>query len=84
MAIILKHQTVEAFVAKVRAAYRDGDSATLVAISRFLIAAVQAGDITEAQIRTAFGVNTTQWNAIKAEMQALINADNLIKSAVGR
>ena len=64
MAIILKHQTVEAFVAKVRAAYRDGDSATLVAISRFLIAAVQAGDITEAQIRTAFGVNTTQWTSI--------------------
>ena len=56
----------------------------LVKVALFLIAAVQTGDITEAQIRSAFGVNTTQWNAIKAEMQALINADNLIKSAVGR
>ena len=84
MALILKHQTVEAFVARVRAAYRDGNSEALVLISRFLIAAVQAGDITEAQIRSAFGLNVTQWNAVKAEMQALINADNLIKSAVGK
>lgn len=84
MALILKHQTVEAFVARVRAAYRDGDSDTLVKVARFLIARVQAGDLTEAQIRTAFGVNQTQWNSIRNEMQALINADNLIKSAVGR
>ena len=83
MALILKHQTVEAFVAKVRAAYRDGDPETLVKIARFLIARVQAGDITEAQIRTAFGLNVTQWNALKARMQDLINADNAVKSAVG-
>ena len=39
MALILKHQTAEAFVARVRAAYRDGDPETLVKIARFLIAA---------------------------------------------
>jgi len=83
MAIILKHQTVEAFVSKVRAAYRDGDPETLVKIARFLIARVQAGDLTEAQIRTAFGINQTQWNALKTKMQTLINADNAVKSAVG-
>ena len=84
MALILKHQTVEAFVARVRAAYRDGDSDTLVKVARFLIARVQAGDVTDAQLRTAFGLNATQWNALKAEMQALINADNTVKSAVGK
>ena len=83
MALLLKHQTVEQFVAKVRAAYRDGNPETLVKISRFLIARVQAGDITEAQIRTAFGMNQTQWNSLKAQMQALINADNAVQSAVG-
>lgn len=40
MALLLKHQTVEAFIAKVRAAYREGDSETLVKIARFLIARV--------------------------------------------
>lgn len=83
MALILKHQTVETFVSRVRAAYRDGDPETLVKISRFLIARVQAGDLTEAQIRTAFGLNVSQWNTLKTKMQNLINADNAVKSAVG-
>jgi hypothetical protein len=83
MALILKHQTVEAFIARVRQAYRDGNSEQLVKIARFLIARVQAGDVTDAQLRTAFGLNTTQWNNLKTRMQALITADNTVKSAVG-
>jgi hypothetical protein len=83
MALILKHQTVEAFIARVRQAYRDGNSEALVKIARFLIARVQAGDVTDAQLRTAFGLNTTQWNALKTKMQNLITADNTVKSAVG-
>ncbi len=83
MALLLKHQTPEAFVARVRQAYRDGNSEQLVKIARFLIARVQAGDVTDAQLRTAFGLNTTQWNALKARMQALITSDNTIKSAIG-
>lgn len=83
MALILKHQTVEAFIARVRAAYRDGDPEKLVKIARFLIARVQAGDLTEAQIRNAFGLNVSQWNTLKTKMQNLINADNAVKSAVG-
>ncbi len=83
MALILKHQTVEAFVARVRSAYREGTPETLVKIARFLIARVQAGHVTDAQLRSAFGLNTTQWNALKTKMQNLITADNAVKSAVG-
>ena len=83
MALILKHQTAEAFVARVRAAYRDGTPEVLVLIARFLIARVQAGDVTDAQLRTAFGLNVSQWNALKTKMQNLIAADNAVKSAVG-
>jgi hypothetical protein len=83
MALILKHQTVEQFVARVRAAYRDGSPETLVTIARFLVARTQAGDLTEAQVRTAFGMNVTQWNQFKTRMQALVAADNTLKSAVG-
>lgn len=68
MALLLKHQTVEAFVARVREAYRDGDSDTLVKVARFLISRVQAGDLTELQIRNAFGMNVSQWNTLKAKM----------------
>jgi hypothetical protein len=83
MALLLKHQTAESFVARVRSAYRDGDPSVLVKIARFLIARVQAGDLTETQIRTAFGLNASQWNTLKTKMQNLINADNLVQSAVG-
>lgn len=83
MALILKHQTAEAFVARVRAAYRGGNPTTLVKIARFLTSRVQSGDLTEAQIRTAFGLNASQWNTLKTKMQNLINADNAVQSAVG-
>jgi adenosine/AMP kinase len=83
MALILKHQSVEAFVAKVRAAYRDGNPETLLKIARFLTARVQAGDITVAQVRTAFGLNAAQWTTLRDKMLALIAADNAVQSAVG-
>jgi hypothetical protein len=83
MALILKHQTVEAFVARVRAAYRDGQKETLVAIAKFIISRIQAGDITDAQCRTAFGLNATQWNNLKTRMNNLITADATIQGAVG-
>lgn len=83
MALLLKHQSVEAFVARVRAAYRDGDTDTLLKVARFLTARVQAGDITTAQIRAAFGLNATQWTTLRNKMQALIAADDAVRTAVG-
>lgn len=83
MALILKHQSVEAFVARVRAVYREGSPEKLLLIARFLTARVQAGDITTAQVRAAFGLNAAQWTTLRDKMLALIAADNAVKSAVG-
>ena len=83
MALLLKHQTAEAFIAKVRQAYRDGSPEVLVKIARFIISRIQAGDITDTQCRTAFGMNVTQWNTLKTKMNNLITADNAVRSAVG-
>ena len=83
MALLLKHQTVEQFVARVREAYRDGDPERLLKIARFLTARIAAGDITDAQCRTAFGKTAAQWTAMKTRMTNLINADNTVRSAVG-
>lgn len=83
MALLLKHQTTGDFVARFRSAWRDGVQARLVQLARFLIPRIQSGDITDAQCRTAFAMNTTQWNAIKTKMNSLISADNTIISAVG-
>lgn len=83
MALILKHQTVEAFVNRFRAWFRDATQEDVVKGARFVIARLQAGDITDAQFRAVFGLNVTQWNTLKTKMQNLITADNAVKSAVG-
>lgn len=83
MALILKHQTAEQFVARVRAAYREGDPAKVIKIARFILARIQAGDITDAQCRTAFGLNVTQWNNLKTKMQNYVTAANTAEAAQG-
>ena len=83
MALLLKHQTAQEFVARFREAYRNAERERLVQLARFLLARIAAGDITDAQCRTAFGLNTTQWNQVKTRMTNYVNADNAIKSAVG-
>lgn len=83
MALILKHQTAEQFVARLRAAYRDGDPERVIKIARFVLARIQAGDITDAQCRTAFGLNVTQWNNLKTKMQNYVTAANTASAAQG-
>lgn len=83
MALLLKHQTAAQFVARLRQAYRDGERERVVRMARFVIARIQAGDITDAQCRTAFGLNTTQWNTLKTKMSNYIAAHNTIKTAQG-
>lgn len=83
MALLLKHQTAAQFISRFREAYRNADRDRCVQLARFVISRIQAGDITDAQCRTAFGLNTTQWNALKTKMNNWITADNSIKSAVG-
>lgn len=83
MALLLKHQTAAQFIARFREAYRNADRKRCVQLARFVISRIQAGDITETQVRNAFGLNTTQWNTLKAKMNSWITADNAIKSAVG-
>ena len=83
MALLLKHQTAQEFIARFRGAYRDAERERLVQLAKFVISRIQAGDITDAQCRSAFGLNTTQWNNLKTKMQNYITASNTVQSAVG-
>jgi hypothetical protein len=83
MALILKHQTAAEFIARFRGAYRNADRERLVQLAKFVISRLAAGDITDAQCRTAFGLNTTQWNTLKTKMNNYITASNTVQSAVG-
>ena len=83
MALILKHQTVQELVARVREAYRTGDPDKLARIAQFFTSRVQSGDLTETQIRNAFGMNQTQFNNFKAKLQSIASARSTIDSSVG-
>lgn len=83
MALLLKHQTAAQFVARFREAYRNAERERCVRMARWLLSAIQAGDVTDAQCRTAFGLNVTQWNNLKTKLQGFITASNTVQSAVG-
>ena len=83
MALLLKHQTSSEFVSRFREAYRNSDRERLIQLAKFVLSRIQSGDITDAQCRTAFGLNTTQWNALKTKMTNFVTASNTVQSAVG-
>jgi hypothetical protein len=83
MALLLKHQTAAQFIARFREAYRHSERERCVQLAKFVIARIQSGDLTETQVRTAFGLNTTQWNTLKTKMNNRITAWNTLQSAVG-
>ena len=83
MALLLKHQTAAQFITRFREAYRNSDRERLVQLAKWLLARIQASDVTDAQCRTAFGLNVTQWNALKTKMQTKVTAWAEIESAVG-
>ena len=83
MALILKHQTVQEFVARFRDAYRNGERDRIVKLATFILSRIAAGDITDAQCRNAFGLNATQWSNLKTRMQNVITASQTVQSAVG-
>ena len=83
MALLLKHQTAQEFVARFREEYRNAERERVIQLARFIVSRIQAGDITDAQCRTAFGLNQSQWDNLKSRMQAKIAAWNEVQSAVG-
>lgn len=84
MAITLQHQTVAEFLARFRAKYRRARREELARLARFLANRYQAGDITEAQIRTMFGIATNpEWNAFRDKVIALRDGLNAVEAAEG-
>lgn len=83
MALVIKHQTPEQFLARVRAAYRDGDAELVGKISERTLAAISDGDLTDEACRAAFGLTVARWNTLKNKMRALATARRTIRSAVG-
>lgn len=83
MPLNLKHQTAAQFAARLRERYRGASREEAARVATWVLNRIEAGDLTDAQVRNAFGLTTTQYNAMKARMTSLRTAWLAVQSAQG-
>lgn len=87
MALTLKHQTREQFLARLRAASAEREGADLVPVARWVTLALDRGVIDAKELATAYGQRASKDKDPTAEMVArmrtLADADNTVRSAKG-
>lgn len=83
MALVLKHQTPEALLRRFRERFATSDRERCVSLGEALLDRITAGDITDAQVRTAFGMTAGAYNTLKTRITQRRNARITIASAVG-
>jgi hypothetical protein len=84
MALDLQHQTAAQFVTRFREAYRTADKDRCAKLASWLYDRWAAGDITTAQIRNAFNLDTqTKWDAFRVKISAMRDAWLSVQGAKG-
>jgi hypothetical protein len=83
MALVLKHATLAQLGEAFRERYRSSSREECARLAKWLIARVADGTFTETQVRNFFGLNVSQWNDLKARMQALIAHYDAVQAAQG-
>ena len=83
MPLILRHQSLADFRARLRADMRDSSGGRTVHLADRIMAMIQDGDLTDAELRAAFGRTPAQWAALKNKFNTLVNARRTLRGAVG-
>ena len=84
MPIELHHQTGAEFAVRLRERWSRSDKADCARIAWWLIERINAGDLTDQQLRNAFGVTQQQWSNFKTStLEPLHSAWALIRETVG-
>lgn len=83
MVLNLKYQTAAQFAARLRERYRNASREEAARIATWILNKIDAGDLTDAQVRTAFGLTLTQYNAMKTRMSNLRTAYQAVQAAAG-
>lgn len=74
MALDLKFATKAQLIAEARRRYRDSTGNETLRLADWLMTHLDAGDLTDAELAAAFGLNPGQWTAMKARIKA--HSDN--------
>ena len=83
MALNLRFQTATQFAARLRERYRSASREEAARIATWILNRIDAGDLTDAQVRAAFGLTVTQYNALKTRMGNLRTAYQAMQAAAG-
>ena len=82
MALELKHQTAAQFAARLKARFKAAEKYEKARIAAWMYNRVQAGDITVAQIKAAFGLTDPQWLVFRDRLLALKQHYDAIQAEV--
>ena len=83
MALVLKHQTAAQLAARFRERYRNASKEEAARMATWLLNRIEAGDFTDAQVRSAFGLTVTQYNNLKTRMSTLRANWQAVQAAQG-
>ena len=83
MALVLRHQTKAQFAARLRERYRNASREQAAHIATWMLNSIEAGDITDLQVRTAFNLTSGQWTTLKAKMTTLRTNWLAVRAAAG-
>ena len=79
----LRHQTPAQFAARLRLRFKNATKVEAARIATWIMDRLDAGDITDAQMRTVFGLTLTQWNNLKTRLTNLRTAYRTVDGARG-
>ncbi len=76
------HQTGAQFLARLRERYRRAEKEQSARIARWIIRRIDAGHVTAAQLRNAFGLTGPEWTTLEGKLRTLAaNLDGLEAAA---
>lgn len=78
-----QYQTAAQFAARLRARYQVASKENAARIATWILDRITAGQLTDLQVRTAFGLTTTQYNAMKTRMNTLRTNWLAVQAAAG-
>lgn len=83
MPLNLRHQTPAQFAARLREHYRAASKTDAARIATWIMDRIDAGDLTVAQVRAAFGMTAGQWTTLQSKLTALRTNYLAVQAALG-
>lgn len=83
MALVLRHATGAQLAAEFRKRYREATGLEAGRLARWLLNRIADGTWTGAQVRAAFGLTVTQYNAMKTRLETKAARYDAVMQDVG-